>query len=190
MQTWSSLFFEDFRRSWEESSRQRWGMHERWLEKPEASWKKKKKRWRPAETRILWDTQNWQGEACTSVSELSRLWKKTSNYAKSANIPDIHRFNIWPEQSLQTLWMDGGKWQMLLPAGQTIQVPVPFHAHPSILSVTWHNIKQIPLPLWGVSTPMRSMISFFLFMETAERQARWPHELPGADCTEHLSPST
>lgn len=36
-----------------------------------------KKRWRPAETGISWDTQkNWQREACTSVSELNRLWRK------------------------------------------------------------------------------------------------------------------
>lgn len=36
-----------------------------------------KKRWRPAETGISWDTQkNWQREACTGVSELNRLWRK------------------------------------------------------------------------------------------------------------------
>lgn len=151
-----------------------------------------KKRWRPAETGISWDTQkNWQREACTSVSELNRLWRKTSNYTKSANIPDIHRFNIWPEQSLQSLWMDGGKRQMLLPAGQTIQVPVPFHAHPSILNV-WPDITQgKSLYLSEVCLhPWEVWFLFFLLMETAERQARWHHELPGADCTERLSPST
>lgn len=38
----------------------------------------------------------------------------------------------------------------------------PFPCPPfNLKCVTWHNTRQIPLPLWGVSTPMRSMISFF-----------------------------